>query len=183
MKGYIKQLLREGLFGKSDFDDFKIEDHGKVIDESIETKDMTFNLYRGLKKHKDGVNPELVEYDEEHYILMVNKFKDKLIYFTRDEEFAKGYGEFALITYELLVKKHVKVLTYEDGHKENDFYYGNTNIKSAYGRGIISGESSSNSPLYYGIELPNHWLWSGQVQKHILRNSDLIIPKRNVKII
>ena len=90
MKGYIKQLLREGLFGKSDFDDFKIEDHGKVIDESIETKDMTFNLYRGLKKHKDGVNPELVEYDEEHYILMVNKFKDKLIYFTRDEEFAKG---------------------------------------------------------------------------------------------
>ena len=183
MKGFIKKLLREGLFGKSDFDDFKIEDHGKVIDESIETKDMTFNLYRGLKKHKDGVNPELVEYDEEHYILMVNKFKDKLIYFTRDEEFAKEYGEFALITYELLVKKHVKVLTYEDGHKENDFYYGNTNIKSAYGRGIISGESSSNSPLYYGIELPNHWLWSGQVQKHILRNSDLIIPKRNVKII
>ena len=183
MKGYIKQLLREGLFGEKDFPDVEMINHGKVVDESIETKDMTLKLYRGLKKHKDGVNPELVEYDEEHYILMVNKFKDKLIYFTRDEEFAKEYGEYALITYELPVKKHVKVLTYEDGHKENDFYYGNTNIKSAYGRGIISGESSSNSPLYYGIELPNHWLWSGQVQKHILRNSDLIIPKRNVKII
>ena len=182
MKGYIKQLLREGLFGKSDFDDFKIEDHGKVVDESIETKEITFKLYRGLKNHIDGVNPELVEYDKEHYILKVDKFHDKLIYFTRDEDFAKGYAGSALITYELPVVKHIKVLTYEDGHKENDFYYGNKNIKSAYGRGVISAESTNNSPLYYGIELPKHWYWSYKDEKHIVYDSDLIIPKRNVKI-
>ncbi len=180
MKEVIRKLLREGLFGKSDFPD--VINHGKVVDESIETKKITLKLYRGITKHEDGVNPELVEYDEEHYILKVNKFKDKLIWFTRDEDFANGYAGSALITYELPVVKHIKVLTYEDGHKENDFFYGNKDIKSAYGRGVISAESTSNSPLYYGIELPKHWYWSYKDEKHIVCDSDLIIPKRNVKI-
>lgn len=182
MKGYIKQLLREGLFGKSDFDDFKIEDHGKVIDESIETKDMTFNLYRGLRSHEGNENPELIDKDDK-YLLKVDNYPDKLIWFTRDEDFAKGYAGSALITYELPVVKHIKVLTYEDGHKENDFFYGNKDIKSAYGRGVISAEPTSDSPLYFGIELPHHWYWSYKDEKHIVCNSDLIIPKSNVKII
>ena len=180
MKGYIKQLLREGLFGKSDFPD--VINHGKVVDESIETKKMTLKLYRGLTKHKDGVNPELVEYGKgDEYLLKVSNYPDKLIWFTDDENFAKGYSGSALITYELPVVKHIKVLTYEDGHKENDFFYGNKNIKSAYGRGVISAEPTSNSPLHYGIELPKHWHWSYKDEKHIVCNSDLIIPKTNVK--
>ena len=123
MKGYIKQLLREGLFGEKDFPDVEMINHGKVVDESIETKDMTLKLYRGVSTHEGGKNPELVEYDKEHYILKVTNFPDKLIWFTRDEDFANGYAGLALITYELPVVKHIKVLTYEDGHKENDFFY------------------------------------------------------------
>lgn len=182
MKDYIKKLLREGLFGEKDFPDVEMINHGKVVDESIETKDIVLTLYRGVITHEGGKNPELVEYDKEHYILKVANFPDKLIWFTRDEDFASGYAGSALITYELPVKKHVKVLTYEDGYKENDFYYGNKDVKSAYGRGVISAVSTINSPLYFGIELPKHWYWSYKDEKHIVCDSDLIIPKENVKI-
>ena len=181
MKEVIKKLLREGLFGEKDFPDVETINHGKVVDESIETKDMVLTLYRGVKTHEGGENPELIDKGDK-YLLKVSNYPDELIWFTRDEDFANGYAGLALITYELPVVKHIKVLTYEDGFKENDFYYGNKDVKSAYGRGIISAVSTSNSPLYYGIELPKHWYWSYKDEKHIVCDSDLLIPKRNVKI-
>jgi len=180
MKALIKKLLREGLFGD---DDFNVPNHGKIIHEEKVSKEIPITLYRGLRTQFDNSkpHPELIDKGE-NYLLEVDKFPDKLIWFTRDGEFAKGYSGWGLITYELLVIKHSKILTYEDGYKINEFGYGNENIESGFGRGIISANPYKLSPLHYGIELPDHWFWSYKTEKHIVCDSDLLIPKNKVEV-
>ena len=179
MKDLIKKLLREGLM---DFD-FDVEDHGKIIDKKYKTEDIKLVLYRGLRNLFDNKehNPELVTHGDD-YMLMVDKYPDKLIWFTDNPDFASKYNGWGLIEYVLPVKKHTKIITYEDGHKSNENIYGGEQVESAYGRGLIEVDPYSNSHLYRGIELPDHWYWSYKTQKHIVCDTDLIIPKEDIII-
>jgi hypothetical protein len=179
MKGYIKKLLREGLF--KDFD-FELENHGKIIKKEIKVKDIELTLYRGLRNQFDNTkaHPELVPYGND-YMLVASKFPDKLIWFTNDIEFAKKYDGYALITYKLPVKKHEKIVTYEDGYTTTDYIDSNDIMISGYGNTQIKQDPYNNNSFYAGIELPEHWYWSYKVEKHIVCDKDLIIPWKNIK--
>lgn len=177
MKEIIKKLLRENLdFGP-------IEPKKEVVSEEIIVNDITLTLYRGLRNMFDNSqhNPELVE-DGNDYKLLVDKYPDKLIWFSDDENFAKKYNGWGIITYPLLVKKHTKIVTYKDGTTENKNVYGNEQVLSGFGRGELKSDPYKNSYLYNGIELPNNWFWSYKTEKHIVCNSDLIINKNMIKI-
>ena len=180
MKGFIKKLLREGLI--DDFG-FEVENHGKVIHSEIKVKDITLTLYRGLRNQFDNTkpHPELIPY-QDGYKLIVSEFPDKLIWFTDNEEFAKNYDGYGLITYNLLVKKHEKLVTYEDGYVSTDFINDNDIVTSGYGNKEIKPDIYNNNSFYRGIELPSHWYWSYKTEKHIVCDSDLIISKDNIKI-
>jgi hypothetical protein len=178
MKGYIKQLLREGLL-----DDFEFDNHGKVIHTEFKVKDIELTLYRGLRNQFDNSkgHPELIPY-QDGYKLIVSEFPDKLIWFTDNEEFAKKYDGYALITYKLPVKKHEKMVTYEDGYVSTGFIDSNDVVTSGYGNYEIKSDIYNNNTFYRGIELPEHWFWSYKAEKHIVCDSDLIISKDNIKI-
>ena len=176
MKWLIKKLLRETYL---DFG--PIEPPKKIVNEEIAVNDITLTLYRGLINLDDNSqhNPELV-IDGNNYKLSVDKYPDKLIWFTDNDNFAENYNGWGLITYKLPAKKHVKIVTYEDGSKRD--YAITEQIESAYNRGIIEPEPHENNHLYRGIELPDHWFWSYKTQKHIVCDTDLIITKNNLKI-
>lgn len=181
MKNYIKKILRENLFD----DDFNntLNNHGEVVDEKIVKENLTLTLYRGLRTQRQlgmstepNTTPELIDIGDK-YLLKVDKYPDKLIWFTDNEDFAKKYSGWGLITYKLPVIKHKKIITHEDGYKTNEFNYGNESVESGFGRGIINVDMYNNSHLYRGIELPENWYWSYKVEKHIVCDTDLKIPK------
>ena len=167
-----------------EIDDFSHTDHGEIIDEKIIKEKSILRLYRGLRAQRQlgdftepDTNPELIDMGDK-YLLKVNKYPDKLIWFTDDKNFAEKYNGWGLIIYDLPVINHKKIVKYEDGHQDIKFTRSNS-VESGFG-GVISADPGRNSHFYRGIELPNHWYWSYKGQKHIVCDADLLIPKDSV---
>ena len=157
-KDFIKKLIKEALIPMDDWG-FNTTDEKPI--EGVE-KPITLTLYRGINNQN-----ELIDNGDDTYTLNVKRYPDKAIWFTRNDDFANAYSGYALLTYKLEAVKHSNVYD---------------KVTSAYGRGEIESDSSNDSPISYGIELPIGWFWSYKAQKHIVCKQSLIIPKNNVEI-
>ena len=206
MKKYIKNLLRESLLiesikkeyigqcdilrrnctGEDNWQEmmekkeeipfntfFNNVDMSNLLDDG-ETSE---NFHQDNLRSDPDTNPELIDMGDK-YLLKVNKYPDKLIWFTDDKNFAEKYNGWGLIIYDLPVINHKKIVKYEDGHQDIKFTRSNS-VESGFG-GVISADPGRNSHFYRGIELPNHWYWSYKGQKHIVCDADLLIPKDSV---
>lgn len=176
MKGYIKQLLREGLFDSIDWGN---EPEKPIKHTEYGHEYIIITLYRGVNDKN-----ELIDNRNGTYTLK-NEHEGRdnnFIWFSRNKQFTEGYASHALITYPLKVANHFKLITYADGTTKKETLFINK-VKSAYdGRGEIEDNTTEDWPKYGNIELPDNWYFSYKTQKHIVCGTDLIIPKINVKI-
>ena len=141
-----------------------------------ETKVMpyTLTLYRGFDADLDSL-----EQDEEYFYLSPKRSEQDLIWFTH--KFIRGYdpldyakkrGEY-LLTYPLEVKRHIEINTKENGETFNS--------TPEYFHKL--SKPIENSRFYFGIELPEGWVFSYKNEKFIGCSKKLPVKKQSVRLI
>ncbi len=150
--------------------DFDIEKRNyNVVKKEQQVKPINIELYRGfygdLNKFKQ---------DDQFYYFDPATSEQRQLWFTsryityyNPIEYAINHGDW-FMTYSIPAKKHVEITHYEDGRQGES-------------PRNMGEDSTKNSSIWQGIELPQGWLWSYKTEKFIGCTLVLKVPKTSVR--
>ncbi len=159
------ELFEENVLSwlqKYSFDDmFNGPSRQEIRRDPPQQESVTIQIYRGF-----DANIDQLERVGDSYILSPHKSEQGLIWFSQNIDIANWRGKW-LLTYPLEVIKH-----YERIHYDNGEYYDDVpeEIKAQM-------NPTENCRFYGNIELPEGWLFSYKVEKHIVCTIPLKITR------
>lgn len=137
-----------------------------VSKDAPSSKKITINLYRGF-------NGDLNKFQKDtqgNFIFSPRKSEQGVLWFSRSLDVALGRGEH-LLTYPLTVTKHFQKVNLSNGSSYED-------VPDE----ILSlSKPTENCRFYGGIELPEGWLFSYKVEKHIICTKDISVATGMIK--
>ena len=166
---FFKDIKEDNLW--DDF--FKDIKHSQVVKkDTSKVSDYVLELYRGFNLNLDELKKE-----GNYYILSPKKSEQGLIWFTHKFivhynpiEYAAGHGNYFL-TYPLHCKKHTQTITWSDGHTTEQ-------TPEEFQKKEVP---TSNCRFYYGIELPEGWVFSYKMEKFIGCSQEIRITKDMIR--
>ncbi|MFA5759954.1 MAG: hypothetical protein WC942_11440 [Clostridia bacterium] len=165
-KEKFSDLFGDDFFNKEEL----IKKHNrKIISKEKVSEPITINLYRNF-----DADMNKLEKINGNYVLSPEKSEQGVIWFAHDlqsnpQQYYDRGGKYLLI-YPLQIQKEYYLITYENGETEKqDIYDGDYGI-----------ENSSKWGRYI---LPEGFMFSYKVQKHIICNKKLIVSPEQISII
>ena len=130
------------------------------------SKNLIITLYRGF-----DADLNKLKRSGENYIFSPEKSEQGAIWFSRSINVAKGRGKY-ILEYPLNCIKHFQTVHFNDGSAYDDIPKEITE----------KSNPTENCKFFGGIELPEGWLFSYKVEKHIICTIPILIKPEMIKL-